>query len=171
MLDVQGLEDLDLLLHRQLGGVAGEVGQSAELADPLDGLRDLGRADRLGDVLDRAAVVARKLSRAVGVVAALDRVFDLDPGGVAGPGDAGADHRATHAADDHRVHAVLEAPDVLDRRDCSDARVARLEAGDQDELAVALAGRGDRGLGLGRLEHERDHHARQDDPGGQRKER
>ena len=117
----------------------------------------------LGDVLDRAAVVAGELLSAVGVLVALLGVGDLDPGRVAGPGDPGSDDGAGEAANDHRVEAVLEPADVLDLGDGADAGVAVVQARDQDEPSVLVAGGVDGCLGLGCLEHQGHDHAREND--------
>jgi hypothetical protein len=159
------------MLERQLGGVAGEVGEGAGLADAADGLGDLGEADLLGDGLDRAAIVFGELLGLVGVGVDLPGLFDLDPGRVASPGDPGADDDAGDPADDHGVEAVLEPADVLDLGDGADPGVAGLEARDEDELSVLVTGSGDRRSGLGGLEHERDDHAGENHPGGEGKKR
>ena len=66
LLDVDRLEDLDLLLERQVGRVAAGVGDRAGVGDPAEELGDAGHAARLDDVLDDGAVLAGELRGALG---------------------------------------------------------------------------------------------------------
>src|SRR5207247_7110370 len=88
--DVDGLEDLDLLIEGEIRGIAGGVGHGAGVADAAEGVGDLARASVLEHVLDHGPVFTRQLSRPRGRVG-LDDGLHLHPQGVAGAGHAGAD--------------------------------------------------------------------------------
>src|SRR5205823_4262105 len=108
LLDVEGLEDLDLLLQTEVGRVPGHVGEGARLGDAPEDLGDLRDAAGLDDVLDGAPVLAGELAGALGHGIGLVGLLDLDPGGIPGPGDAGPDDGPVEPPDDEGLHAVLE---------------------------------------------------------------
>ena len=136
---VERLEQLDLLLEREVGGVARRVGERAGLADRAHERLDAPVvAAQLEQLLDDRAVLALELARAavdrliVGVVLDLD--VQLAVGcGVGGAGDAAveaAQHDGAPAAG--QAHAVAHVGDGADARER--ALVTRHE---QDALLVA----------------------------------
>ena len=134
-LDVEGLEQLDLLLHRQVGGVAGHVGHLLGVGEAADGVGEAAGAPRLEDVLDDGLVLARQLGRAVAGRGRVDGL-GVDPQRVAGAGDAGADRGAVQAADDEGAEAASQLTGVLDRGHDADPGVAAVDAGDEEEALV-----------------------------------
>src|SRR6185503_21058091 len=78
-LDVQRLEQLDLLLEREVRRVADGVGERSRIADRADEGRDPAVvATQLEDLLDDRAVLAFELARSrVGLVA-VRALVDLD---------------------------------------------------------------------------------------------
>ena len=141
--DVERLEQLDLLLEGQVGGVAGGVGQRAGLGDGADPGGDAAVvAAQLEDLLDGGAVLALELARAAVDGHVVDALLDLDaqaPGvvGVGGAGDAARD-----ALEHRAVPAAGEADTLSDRGDRADGRVLALVA--RDEQDAVLTGRVDR---------------------------
>ena len=135
--DVERLEQLDLLLEGQVGGVAGGVGERAGLGDRAQERGDAAVvAAQLEDLLDDGAVLALELARAAVDRDVVGALVDLDAqaaGGSAwrGAGDAAGDaleRRAAAAAG--QAHALGDAGDGADRGVL--ALVARDE---QDALA------------------------------------
>ncbi len=53
--DIEGLQDLDLLLHAEVGGVGGEIGELAGVVDVQDALRHGADAPELHDLADHGA--------------------------------------------------------------------------------------------------------------------
>ncbi len=79
LLDVQRLEQLDLLLEREVGRIADGVGERSRLADRADEGRDPAVvAAQLEDLLDDGAVLALELARARVSVVAVRALVDLD---------------------------------------------------------------------------------------------
>src|SRR2546423_15405622 len=77
--DVDGLEELDLLLEGDLRRVGHGVGEGAELADRADEGRDAAVvAAQLEDLLDDGAVLALELARAGGRRVLVGTLLDLD---------------------------------------------------------------------------------------------
>ena len=170
-LDVEGLQQLDPLLHGQVRRVAGGIGQGRGVGDATEHLGHLRDPAGLDDVLHRGPVVASQLAGAGRVRVLLVGLGDLDPGGVAGPGHPGADHGPVQGPDDQGLHTVLELPGVLDGGHHAHGGVAALQAGDQQEEVARLARGGHGRPGLGRFQGQRDNHPRQHHPLGQRQER
>ena len=167
LLDVQGLQDLDLLLEGQVRGVPGRVGHGPRVLDPSEELGDLRDAAGLHDVLQDGPVLASELSRPLGRLRRIGRRVDLDPGGVAGPGDPGADRGAVKAPDDHGLHPRGQAADVLDLADGADAGVPAVDPRDEQQLTARRPGRRDGRAGLLGLDGQGDDHAGKDHPGRQ----
>ena len=166
LLDVERLEDLHLLLERQVGRVAGGVRHLSGFVDPAEELGDRGDAAGLHDALDRGAVLARQLPRPVGRRLVLDRL-DLDPGRLTGSRHAHADLGPAHAADHDRLGAAAQAADVLDLADRADPGVAALQARHEQEQALFAGGRVHRGASIRGFQRQGDDHPRQHDAGGQ----
>src|SRR6266702_3266507 len=66
LLDVDGLQQLDLALEAEVGRVDGGVGELARVLDAPQGVGDLARAARLQDALDHGAVLAGEFARSHG---------------------------------------------------------------------------------------------------------
>src|SRR3954447_11165958 len=135
--DVDGLQQLDLLLEGQVRGVARRVGQRARLGDGAHPGGDAAVvATQLEDLLDGGAVLALELARAAVDGHVVDALLDLDaqaPGviGVGGAGDAAGDaleHRAMTAAG--------EADALRDGRDGADGGVLALVARDEQDALL-----------------------------------
>jgi hypothetical protein len=169
-LHIEGLEHADLLLEGEVGRVARHVGELTGIRDAPEDVGDGRDAARLGDRLDRGAVLARERRGALGLAGVLGGPH-LDPGSLAGPRHAEPDRGPPDAADHDRLHAVAEPPDVLDRGDDADPRVAPLDPGNREQPpVVALRGGLDRRPGLVRLHREGDDHAGEHDAGREREE-
>ena len=147
------LEDLDLLLEAQVGGVAGGVGQRAGLADRADPAGDAAVvAAQLEELLDHGAVLALELAGAP-VDGDVVRVLgDLDVQCAVGRGLGGADEAARFAGQDGAAAAAGEADAVADGRDRADGGVVAVVAGDQDHA-----------LGVTDVDGDRDVHRGEDD--------
>ena len=169
LLDVDRLEDLDLLLEGQVRGVDGGVGDLAGVGHAPQQLGHLGGAARLEDVLDHGAVLAGQLHGPLAGRRVVDRL-DLDPGGGAGAGHAGADAGPVQAAHHHRELAVGQLAGVLDLGHGADPGVAAVDLGDQQQVAAGVAGGAGRRPRLWRLQGGGHDHARKHDPAGQGQE-
>ncbi len=170
-LDVDRLEDLDLPLEGEIRRVPRDVRDLSGIGQAPEELGDGGDAPGLDDALDRRAILARERFRPFGRGLVRDGL-ELNPRRFAGAGDADADRRAGQAADHERLRPAPDLAEVLDLRDRPDARVAPVEPRHEHEQPVVVRSGGvDRRPGLGRLQRERHHHARQDHTGGQREQR
>jgi hypothetical protein len=110
---VEDLEELDLLLVGQIGGIAGGVGESARLDDRADERRDAAVvAAELEELLDHRAVLALELTGLAvdGLVVGVR--FDLDVQVAVGTGLRGADATAVLALEGDRATAAGEADAV-----------------------------------------------------------
>ena len=168
LLDVDGLEDLDLPLEAEIGRVAGHVGDLSGVVDPTQELRDLGNAARLDDRLDDRPVLPRERTRASARLGLVDGV-DLDPRGGPGSGNADTDHAAVQPPDHGSVYATPDLAELLDLRDGSHPGVAAVDPRNEHQLTAS--GRVYRSGRVGRLDRKRHDHAGKDDPGRQRKQR
>src|SRR6266540_315880 len=121
LLDVEGLQQLDLAVEVEVGRVDGGVGELAGVLDAPQGVGDLARAARLQDVLDHCAVLASELARPWRGLRLVDPL-DLDPGGAAGAGHARGDLGAVQAPDHDRHLSAGKLPGVLDLGHGADAR-------------------------------------------------
>ena len=171
LLDVEGLEDLDLPLDRQVRRVAGRVGDLTGVGQAAEEVGDLGDAAGLDDVLHHRPVFARERERPLGGDLGVGTGFELHPRGLAGPGDAGPDDGANDAADDEGFEAAAQPAHVLHLGDGADLRVARADPGHEQELAARGLGGGECAAGLVGLDREGHDHARQDHARGERQER
>ena len=150
--DVEGLQQLDLLLEGQVRGVAGGVGQRAGLGDRAHPGGDAPVvATQLEDLLDRGAVLALQLARA-----AVDRLFigmlgDLDDQPSARIGVRGAGAAAGDALE-HGAPGAARKPDALgNARNRPDGGVLALVTGNEEHL-----------LGVADVDRQRDVHRRED---------
>ena len=144
--DVGRLEELDLLLEGQVGGVARGVGERAGL---LDGAQPVGDAAvvaaLLEDLLDGRAVLALELTGAPvdgDVVGVLD---DLDAEAAGGIGVGGAGDAARDALEVRAAGAAGEADLLGDAGDRPDAGVFALMPRDEQHtvLVAGVDGEGD----------------------------
>ncbi len=129
--DVDGLEDLYLLGEREVGGVTGDVGETAGLGDLAQLRRDLTRPATEQDVLQDCAVLARQLDHVRGRLTVVEG-FGLHPQGVARPGNAGADRGALVTADDDGLEATGQRTLFHHLGDDADVRVTALDVGHQE---------------------------------------
>ena len=137
--DVEGLEDLDLLLEDDVGRVADRVGQRAGLADRAQERADaLVDAAQLEDLLDHGAVLALEVARAavdgdvVGSLGHLDAQA-AEVVGVRRAGDAAGD-----AGELHGARAAGQADAVGHLGDGADlGELAVMARDEQDALLVA----------------------------------
>ena len=134
LLDVDGLEQLELALVGQVGGVAGGVGEGARLVDRAQERGHAGVAARLEDLLDDGAVLVRQLVRALADLLGVGVLGDLDAERLAGRVGAAelgavqrADGDAPGAAGEHRGVAVELGDDA-------DPGEAALAARDQHDV-------------------------------------
>ena len=109
------------------------------------------------DVLEHGAVLAGQLVGGRGRLGLVEGL-GLDPQGVAGPGDAGADGGAAVTPDGHGGQAAGQVALLHDLGDHADGGEAPLDVGHQQQAATGGAGGFDRGTGLTGLEgHGEDH--------------
>ena len=168
-LDVGRLEHLDLLLELEVGRVAGGIGERVGVGHGREHRDDTGGTAGLEDVLDDGAVLLGQLEGGLGHGLGVDGL-DLHPQGGAGAGDAGADASAALATDDEAERAAGELARLLDDRHGADVGVAPVDAGHEQQATVSGRGRLGGGTGFVGLERHRDHHAREDDPRGEREQ-
>ena len=137
--DVERLEQLDLLLEGEVGGVAGGVGQRAGLGDRAQERGDAAVvAAQLEDLLDDGAVLALELAGAAVDRDVVGALLDLDAQAAGGSVLGGAGDAAGDAVSSGAAAAAGQADalgDLGDRADLGElAVVARDE---QDALLVA----------------------------------
>ena len=171
LLDVERLEDLDLLLDRQVGRVPGRVGDLPDVRDASEELRHLGHAAGLDDRLERRLVLVGELTGALGRDLGVRPGLDLHPRGLAGAGHARADDGADHPPDHQGLETAGEAAHVLDLRNGADLRVSVADPGHEQQLAVRGLGGGYRPPGLIGLDREGHDHPGQHNARGQGQER
>jgi hypothetical protein len=137
--DVDGSEQLDLLLEGDLRRVAGRIGQRAGLGDGADERRDAAVvAAQLEDLLDDSAVLALQLTRLDRRRVLVGPFVDLDVETAAGIGARGACDAAMQAGERHRPAAAGQAHAIGDLGDGADGRVLLLVLRhQQDTLLVA----------------------------------
>ena len=138
-LDVEGLQQLQLLFAREIGAVAGGVGQRAGL---LDGAQERGDAlvgaAQLEDLLDHGAVLAHKLITALVLGVAVVDLLHLDAQLVALGGLRGARQPAMQADHGRRPGAVWQLAALDHLGDDADAAEVAVLAR-QQEHALLLA--------------------------------
>ena len=163
LLDIERLQDLELLGQGEVGRVPGEIGQvpgGAGFAEELDGTA--GSAD-LEQALDQRAILARQLDHCLGGILVVRSGIDLDPERSADVRLPGAETRAVLPGEDRDLGSGGQLARFLHARDRADAAELPLNARDQQDEAVALVGRLDRGtLGLP-LNRDGHGHVGQDD--------
>ena len=167
LLDVDGLQDLDLLLEGELGGVAGGVGHLAGVGDAPQVLGEAAGALLVEDGLDDGPVLTSQLVGAGGRRAGRRWGRPAPAGRFHRCAHAGADRGPLDAADDQAPEAAGQVARVLDLADGARAGVLAVDEGHEEEPAVAPLGRGHRGLGLVGVGRQGDDHPRQDHAGGE----
>ena len=152
--DVELLEQADLLLERQVGGVAAGVGQRAGVDDRAQELRHAAVvAAQLEDLLDHRAVVGLELARAAVGRHVVVVLFDLDAQAAARVGLGGADDAAAGAALELRAApAAGQADDLGDVGDRADLGEVVVVTGDEEHLLLTRD-----------VDGKRDVHRREDD--------
>ena len=171
LLDIERLQDLQLLGQAEVGGVPGKIGQvsgRSGFAEELDG--SAGAPD-LQQALDQRAIFARQFDHCLGGVLVVRSGIDLHPERAAHVRLPRAEAGAVLPGEDRDLGAGGQLSRLLHARDSADASELALDAGDQEDEAVALVGRLDRGtLGLP-LDRDGHGHVRQDDDLVKRKDR
>ncbi len=138
--DVERLEQPDLLLEGQVGGVARGVGERAGLDDRAHPGRDAAVvAAQLEDLLDDRAVLAHQLARAAVDRGGVGRLGHLDAQAAHRVGLGGAGDAAHDALQLHATAAAGQADALGDVGDRADRRVLALMTGDEQD-AVVVAG-------------------------------
>ena len=136
--DVERLEDADLLLDRQIGAVAGRVGQRARVDDGAQERSDtIVGAALLEDLLDDRAVLALELARAL-----VDRLgvrVLLDVGAQAGDAGLGRadDGAAVQALERDALRAAGKANRVGDLGDRPDLGVLPVVSWNEQHALLA----------------------------------
>ena len=147
------LQQLDLLLVGQIGGVAGRVGERSGLDDRAQERCDAAVvAAQLEDLLDRRAVLALELARASVDRHLVGALVDLDAQLAVGPGLRGADQRAVLAGDRDGAAAAGQAQLLGDLGDRADLEELVLVTGHEHDALV-----------LADVDRQRDAHAREHD--------
>ena len=127
--DVDGLEELHLLLEGQVGRVAGGVGERAGLGDRADERGDAAVvAAQLEDLLDDRAVLALELADAAVGRLLVGPLLDLDEEAALRVGRGRARDAAVQAVQRDRATAAGQADAVGDLGDGADLRVLRPRA-------------------------------------------
>ena len=151
--DVDGFEQLHLLVEGDVGGVAGGVGERTWLAHRADEGRDaLVGAAELEDLLDDGAVLDLELARPRRRRGFVLTLLDLDAKPAVRVRLGRAEDAPVETGHRHRLDAARQADALDDLGDGADGRVLGLVLRDQhDALVVTDVGR------------EGDVHAREDD--------
>ena len=152
--DVDGLEDLDLVLEGDVGRVADGVGQRARLGDRAQERADaLVGAARLEDLLDDGAVLALEITGAPVDRDGVGSLLDLDAQAAEGIGAGGAGDAAHLAGEGHGAAAAGQPDAIGDVRDRPDLRELRAVTGDEQHALVVADVHGQRHVHRG--EHDR----------------
>ena len=144
--NVHGLEQRDLLLEGDVGGVAGRVRQRAGLGDRADEGGDTPVvAAQLEDLLDDGAVLALELADAAVGGLVVGALLDLDEQAARAVGTGSTGDAAVEALERDRATAAGQPDAIGDLRDRADLRVLVLVLGnEQDAVLVAdVDGQGD----------------------------
>ena len=158
--DVDGLEQLDLLLEGEVGRVARRVGERAGLADRAHEGRDAAVvASQLEDLLDHGAVLALELADAAVGRLLVGSLLDLDEQAALRVGRRGARDPAVQAVQRDGATAAGKPDAIGDLGDGADLRVAVVVLG-HEQHAVLVAD----------VDGEGDVHVREDDEVFQRDE-
>ncbi len=145
--DIQGLQQAQLLLDREVGTEAGGIGQSARLFDRAqEGGDPPIVAAQLEDLFDHGAVLALKLVGVLVVRVAVVGLLNLDPQpvlvGVAGHGRAG--HAAMQAEHGRDLGAATRPAPLDHLGDHADAAELAVATGKQEDplLVAGVDGQG-----------------------------
>ena len=177
LLGVERLEDVDLLLEAQVGGVAGRVGHGPRVGDAPQGFSQRHGPAVLEDGLDDGPVLTQQFPGPLAALAGgIFHRLDGDPQARRRAGGADADDGPVEAAHEHAPHTVGEAAGLFDLGHGADPGVAGrlsldLNPGDEHEEAVGRGGGVGGRLGLVALEGQWDDHLGKDDPARQGKQR
>src|SRR5207237_8968524 len=132
-LPVALLQELDLLLNREVGRVARHVGEMAGLVDTAQHHGDGAGSTELEDVLDQRPVLTHELLGALGAGVAVGRLRVLGEQGAAGLSLNQADLDAALALDLDEVLAAGQLADVFHLGVRAHACVARAHFGENDQ--------------------------------------
>jgi hypothetical protein len=150
---VDGLQELDLLLVGEVGGVAGRVGQGTGIGDRAhEGAHAPVVAAQLEDLLDHGAVLALELTGARGRGRLVGTLVDLDPQAALGVARGGAGDAPVEAGQGHGADASRQAHVFADLGHQADVGV--IGAMPRDEQNTGL---------LADVHGQRHVHAREDD--------
>ena len=122
LLDVDGLEDLDLLGQGQVGRVPGHVGHPARIGHVGQSFGQPTRTPAQQDVLDHGPVLAGQLGGLIGG-RVLGDVLDLDPEGLSGAGHGRPQPGPVDAPHGHRRHPTGQLTCLHDLGHHPDGRV------------------------------------------------
>ena len=169
--DIDRLQHGHLLVQRQVRRVAGQVGDPARLGRVGQALGQPARPAGHQDVLHHRPVLAGQLDghlASLGVVVG-DQV-DLHPQGAAGSGDRGAQSGTLDAPDGHGGHPTGQLAPLGDLGHHPDRGVAPVDERHDDQRSPGGLGGLDGRHGLLGLEGHGEHHAGQQDAGGEGQE-
>ena len=160
--DVDGLEQLDALVHRELGRVRRGVGELAGVLDAGEHVGDAAGTAVLEDRLDDRAVLLGEL-RARGVGGASSSSSTCTCSAPCAPSSPVPTRpRLTPRITRARV-PFGKVAGALDRGDGPDASEPAVDARHEHDPVAGIGGRRARPLRLVGLERDRDHHLRQHD--------
>ena len=165
---VDGLQQPQLLLVRQVRRVAGQIGEHRWVGDGLDGVDHLPRAPLLQDRRGKRLVLARELCDLV-AVRGFVLCLGLHPQRGAWSSSRATDLGPSRAAHHCGMFAAAHPAHLLDNADRADAGVLAVEPGDQQHLrwlpVAVFTGLGsfNGSADLAVTQLHRDNHARQDD--------
>ncbi len=160
--DVDGLQQLDALVHRVVGRVRGRVGQLARVFHAGEHVGDPARTAVLQDRLDDRAVLASELAGTRGGGLLVD-LLDVDVQGAVRAELTVADPTAADAPDHEGTGPVGKVSGTFNGCDRPDASEPTVDARHEHDPVAGIGGRRARPLRLVRLERDRDHHLRQHD--------
>ncbi len=170
---IEGLEQLDLAFHRELGPVAGHVGQPAGLGDAAQDVAQASGAPVLGDGLEHGPKLASRLGRGLGGGRLLHDLH-VDPQGRAGGRGGGADGGPLERLHDHGRGASRQGAAALDLGDRSHpgeppgagvGPVGPAQAGHENQAVPGPRSGLGGGARLRGLQGQGDGHARKHHPG------
>ena len=171
LLDLNGLEQEQLLLERQIRGVAGQVSELARFGHALDRIDDLPGSPLLKDRDDDVLVLTGELAHGLAAADLLEHLC-LDPQRRSRSGHP----RANAGARDGPQHGgrltTGELAELVDRRNDADDGVPAVETGnDEDLVLTSRVGGVDGRLPLRVVEGDGHDHAWQHDHIGERQNR
>ena len=163
LLEVERLQDLHLLLGRQVRRVAGKVCQVAWSLGGAQKLHDLRDAPGLDEVLQQGAVLARELERLLSRGFGVEQRVGLDPEGAADVGLAAAKPGAILAPDHEGLGAGWQLCRLAQAGGRANGAELAVDARNKQDQAVALAGSLDRSFLVVALDGKGDRHVWEDD--------